>query len=413
MINEPTLSKYKNYVTASRKSVFLANFADYLLSFILTFILFSIAGSPIFGALPSTQHNLSEASLHVKRYYKIVDDTRLQRYDEANNSLSSVDDDAKRYIVSLTKTSFYLNDEPYPYEDGSGGYIDKAVPFEETLLFDDAGDYPNENLAYYFFTFKSNHPSIDFYSYDGVDYVSNKEEYLYQKAFGYSVDLFESKREDVTIYRQLKKEKADLLMHYLVYGDGSDAPYQTYRSLAASYIKACNLFVDEVQTHYDAFIQENADFDRVIAEYDLGLMIDLSICYFASILILEGVLPLFLKEGRTIGARALKCSYATKADLTPHPIRFFIKSSARLVLYYSSIFFILIILGSTSMAFISYGWFSFSILFVATGLLAIGSLVLEMIFSSRQGIPELLSGLVLKDTTQMEAGVPLEEGGAK
>lgn len=406
-MNEQTLSKYKNHVTASRKQVFLANFADYLLTFILTFVLFAVAGYPIFSSLPTTQSSFVEANEHVKRYYSIIETTRLQRYDPETVTLSKIQDDAKLYVTSLVKTSYFINAKQYPHLE-EGTYVMKDIPLEETLLYDNNGDYPNETLAYYFLTFKSSHSSIDFYVYDGVDYRNNKETYLYEKAFGYTQERFEAIRDDVTIYRQLSFNQAELIMHYLVYGDTSDAINKAYNPLADAYIKACGLFIDEVQVYYDAFIEENASFAAIIEAYDLSLLLDFLFCYLAAMLILEIILPLFLKEGRTLGLRAFKLSYATKDDLTPNYLRFLMKTFMRVLIYPSVAFFIMLIMGSTSLAFVSFGWFNFAMLYLTSGLLGIGSIVLEMVLSTRQGIPELVSGLIIKDTTTLEQGTPLE-----
>ena len=71
----------------------------------------------------------------------------------------------------------------------------------------------------------------------------------------------------------------------------------------------------------DAFLAEYPGaeverFNAALREYDGIILVDYNLCFLAAILILEVVLPLCLRQGRTIGMRAIKVAYATAEEMT-------------------------------------------------------------------------------------------------
>lgn len=404
-----TVSRYKNYVTASKKKVYLANIADYLLTFILTFLLFAVAGSPILGALPVTQNSYAVLSEHVKTLYEMIDDTHLQTYDSEKGTLSNLNLDGRDYATTLAKTSYYVLDLGYPKKQDDGTYLDIKVDVSETFLGDRVA-YPLDAPSYYFLSFKAREASLNNYVYDGTDYASIKDEYLYKKAFGYADDWFAKTSEELPLWQQLNKDRAMALTAYLVYDDSATvAPYETYKEVLRGYKAAINTFVAEVEKNYAPMLKEVERFNAALREYDGIILVDYNLCFLAAILILEVVLPLCLRQGRTIGMRAIKVAYATDEEMTPSFWRYLIKVLMRVLLHYSSLFFCLMITSSYSIAFVSFGWFSLAIPLIISGLLGIGSLVMIAVRKSNQGLAEFAARLETKDTTQMEEGDAIED----
>ena len=120
-------------------------------------------------------------------------------------------------------------------------------------------------------------------------------------------------------------------------------------------------------------------------------------------------MPLIFKEGRTLSCLAIKVSYATMDEENPSWWRFLLKSLGRLPIHYSGVFFCFLLTGMTSLSFVSYGFFNLAMLFLLGAILGIGSLIMVAAGRDNRGLPETISGLIVKDINQMEGGVPLEE----
>ena len=404
-----TVSKYKNYVIAPKKKVYLANIADYLLTFILTFLLFAVAGSPILSALPITKDSYTVLANHVDTLYTIIDDTHLQSYEKVSGTLSNLNLDGKEYAKTLSKTSYYVLGLKYPVKQSDGSYAEVDVPLSETFLAD-LENHPLDRPGYYFHNFKATCSCIDNYVYDGVDYREKKDEYLYQKAFGYTVDWFTKTNADLPLWQQLNEERAKALTAYLVYDDSATvAPYETYKEVLRGYKEAINRFIAEVETTYQPMLQEMTLFDAALKTYDGVIIADYHLCYLVAILVLELVLPLILKEGRTIGARAMKMGYSTDEEATPAWWHFLIKGAMRFAIHYSGLFFCMMLTSSYSLAFVSFGWFNFFIPIVASSLLGAASLVMVGVRKNSQGIAETAARLLPKDATQLERGEAKED----
>ena len=402
------LSKYKNHVTASKKQVYLTNIADYFLSFILTFLLFAVAGGPIVSALPSTQEGYAAAAAHTKKTYEIIAATRLQSLNE-KGGLNDLAVDGKEYILTLAKTSYYLSGDKFPSKNPDGSYSEAPVEEADTFLNSQSGQYPNDRISYFYLTFKAKEASLNSYVYDGVDYSANKEDYLYKKAFGYTEERFAKVDERLPLYQQLKKDQAVLVTSYLVYSDATETPRKAYEGLLESYRQAASTLIHEVETKYEPYLEENRRFQEVIAAYDATIIVSYTLCFLAGFLILEGVLPLIFKEGRTLSCLAIKVSYATMDEENPSWWRFLLKSLSRLPIHYSGVFFCFLLTGMTSLSFVSYGFFNLAMLFLLGAILGIGSLIMVAAGRDNRGLPEIISGLIVKDINQMEGGVPLEE----
>ena len=77
-----TVSKYKNNLIAKKSRVFLSSLLDYFILVVLTFIVFTVAGTPIMTSLPVFNNAISEINEKTSDLYSIVSETRLQTFDE-------------------------------------------------------------------------------------------------------------------------------------------------------------------------------------------------------------------------------------------------------------------------------------------------------------------------------------------
>lgn len=405
------VSKYKNYFLAKKGKVGLANIADYFITFILTFLIFIIAGQPISYAVST--NTLNEINNVSNELYKIVDNTRLGKLDHSTNKLVSEEVLANEYLDSLIKTSYYLNNEQYYVFKDDGTYVRVDVDFNDTLLYKgiknefDNFNYPNDNLSYYFYTFKKEHESLNFYTYDDVDYQNDKETYLYKEILDYKNDVFIDKfllvDNNYPLYQQLDIKVAKYLVQYLHFNDNSEQIYRMYVELKNSYINGLNKLIVEMQTKYDKYIECNNTFNHYYLSFILVYLGSLVASYLLALIILEVVVPLISKNNSTISYIIFKIAYATKDEDEPKIYQYLIKSVVRFIMYFSSTVLCLFFVSNFQMlSFPLVGSFTYLTFAFMSLIIALGSILFIIINKSNQGLAETLSSLIVKDTTMLE-----------
>lgn len=405
------VSKFKNHLLAKKGKVSLANIADYFITFILCFFLFIAIGQPIaYGASESTLNNISATS---ERLYEIVDETRLGKLNKSTNKLTDEETLANEYIITLIKTSYYLNNEQYPYFKDDGTYFNKNVDINETFLNigiqNEHGNYsfPNNNLEYYFLTFKKEHESLNFYIYDDVDYLNNEEQYLFENILDYQNEAFKDYfifiDNSYSKYIQLDIKIAKYLVQYLSFNDESESIYKYYLYLKNSYINALNKLINEMNLKYTPYVETNKLFDSYYLNFTLTYLGSLLICYFISLLILELVVPLISKNNSTLSYIIFKIALATKDEDEPKIYQRIIRSFIRFLMYVSSTVLVLFFIGNYQMiSFPLIGEFSFLTICFMSLIIALCSLLFVFISKKNQGFSETLSLLIVKDTTMLE-----------
>lgn len=405
-------SRYKNNVVAAAGKCFWAGLLDYGLIFVLSFLLMWVVGIPIFSALPSTIENGKAMEASQKETTSIISATHLQLYGDDLEIMDAFKM-GDRYLQTLAKTSYYLHEESYPSKDG-------AVKVEEKDTFLNFGTeeepYPNDSLSYYFLFFKEEAgQGIGEFVYNGVDYSSDKEGYLYEVAMGYEdLSHFEEIDGRLPLYQSIKLEEARLLADYFVYGDQSDNVLGTYYYYRNAYVRASDVFVSEVQTKYAPYLEANASLVNATRNYYSTMILVFSLCLVLGFGLLEGLPPIFFKNGKTIGIKSFRLGYSTVEETEPEWWRFLVKSLVRLPIHFSSIGLSLYFLssGALGLLFLNLGGgFSLAYLVFASLLLGLGSTILSLARKEHQGLAEAVAGLLVKDTEVSEAGTPLEERG--
>lgn len=399
------LSPYKNHQEATPGKAFLGALCDYAIVFILTMLLFMSVGLPVFSALPSVNNNKDIVSKETTALKETVAETGLQPIDPVSGSSISLNDLAKNYIATLAKTSYYLYDEPYPIDNVHA----EAVKEEDTFF---ASDYKNDPISYYYYVYKSSHESLNNYIYDSVDYRSDKAEYLYKIAFGYKNDeyasFFHQLSEDLHLYQQLSLLKAKNVAAYLVYADNGGL--DTYISLQKAYLSASNVFINEVETRYEPYLEHKASFLKAYEEYSFGYVLSPIAAYVFSFILLE-LFPLISKRDSTFGYHFTKLAYIDNEEGTIPRLHQYLKKSALRFFSFLSIPFVLLFFFSQGgLLFVSYfGYFRFVYLLLVSLLLSILSIIVTFVSSSHVPLEEKWGGISIVDTTQIESGVPLEE----
>lgn len=405
------LSKYKKYCVAKKGKVLLTNLADYAMSFIAGFLVFACIGYPIFVASSSSvQAEVGEVGKELDQFVLSTHLNALDPKDE--ESTLSGEAMGKDYVVTLIKTSYFLQGEEMPYRDGEA-VLKAPVDEKETFLYigeEAKPHYPNDRIGYYYYVFKPGAEGVNDYVYDGVDYAQDKETPLYTLAYAYkNADLFEKRTDALPVYQQLSFDNAQKINDYLVYSTDDDLPKNLYNELVGHFSSARAFFVNEVETRHPGYIslyQRFSDSYSVIALWTNLVAVFSFLIGFA---IMEFVAPLFVKDHRTVSARMMKMGYTMKDESEVTPWAAAVKGIVRAPLYFGSMFFGLYFMGLSSLTGFLWNGFSFFSLYLASLGLGLLSILWTLLNKNNQSLPEFAAGILCKDTNFMEAGDALEE----
>lgn len=415
-MNELLVSKYKNNVLAKRSKVFLSNLLDYFLIVIVSFMLFIIVTNPVISVLPSFKENINNLNDTTLKLYQIVSETRLQTFDEEHNSFISIDNDARKYVTTLLKTSLYVREMDLP----STNQEEEQIEIKDTFLNTDNNNYPNDNLSYYFYTFKSNNESLNNYIYSDIDYSNNKEDYLYLEALDFDNELFNdyfiSKEEfnnlnidndfksSLTRFNILSEDYQSYLISYLIYNEDNESLVSIYNNLATSYKNAIQIFINEVETKFTPYLETNDSFNYYYNYYVLTYIIALLITYLITFIVFIIIIPLGIKDNRTIGLKVLKLGICRSDELEPNLFNIVIKDILLFILYFNSILFTLFFVNLLPISVFPLFNSHFSLIQVVIfSLLLLILSYIYLIFSKNHQVLSLLSSnLVIKNSEEFE-----------
>lgn len=415
-MNELLVSKYKNNVLAKRSKVFLSSLLDYFLIVIVSFMLFIIVTNPVISVLPSFKENINNLNDTTLKLYQIVSETRLQTFDEEHNSFISIDNDARKYVTTLLKTSLYVRGMDLP----STNQEEEQIDIKDTFLNTDNNNYPNDNLSYYFYTFKSNNESLNNYIYSDIDYSNNKEDYLYLEALDFDNELFNdyfiSKEEfnnlnidndfksSLNRFNILSEDYQSYLISYLVYNEDNESLVSIYNNLATSYKNAIQIFINEVETNFTPYLETNDSFNYYYNYYVLTYIIALLITYLITFIVFIIIIPLGIKDNRTIGLKVLKLGICRSDELEPNLFNIVIKDILLFILYFNSILFTLFFVNLLPISVFPLFNSHFSLIQVVIfSLLLLILSYIYLIFSKNHQVLSLLSSnLVIKNSEEFE-----------
>ena len=405
-MKELEVSSYKDNVIASKGKVVLANLADYLVTLVLTLLLYFVAITPIFSSLNIVSSYKNDVNASQTSLKEIVNETHLQTFKGDGKTLKSTDEVANEYLETYAKTSFFVNDEKYPYKDEKGNITAKDVNKDETFL---APSFLNDPLAYYFFVYKQNEESLSSYVYEGKDYKDDKESAFFEtislfnkKGFD---NLFVKKSDEISIYRQIDIEKARYLSDYLVYGQSSSSSKEVVSLLTSSFNNAENIFISEVENNLPRYIEINNRFLSAYQALNTGYVLCYFIAFIVAFPITEFLLPLFIKKHRTLGVYCFKLGYSRLDDMEPKTKNLLLKGLVRFFIQLSCVFIGSFFFNTQSIFFLSYNGFSFLYIIIFSLLLGISSIIFTLCNKRHQGFAELASFVILKDPSEFESRV--------
>jgi len=426
------VSSFKNNLIAKRSKIIFSRLIDYFSVVIISFIFFACCTSLINSSLPYVKEAYSGITTLNTELKKVVGETRIQEYDEESNSLKDISVSSEKYITCLTKTSLYIYGEKYPVlNELTKEYDLNEISKDETFLnqgeIDQKGNYnyPNDNLSYFFLTFKSENESLNDYIVDKVDYSSKKEEYLYTKMLGYENQTIQkyfidepsynsfSNKGDLSRYNILNKKTSEALKNYLVYSDSTSKTIYSY--LSNCFYNASSLGVKQVENNYSEYIELNNKFMPSYNIYVLSLVLSYIFAFLLGFSVVYVVNPLLSKKKVTLGMKVFKLAVVRTDEME---MRWNNNTAELIMLFltdFSSIIFSLFFLNQLSISTYAYGGSInlFQFIIFSLGLDVI-SLVIFFINKNHQLLSNFAPLSVIKDTEAFEEAVisdeKLEEG---
>lgn len=395
------LSPYFPYVNAKKGKSFLVSFAEFSLTFILTFILFVAIGYPSFFSTSYALDANNEIASKQKQLNEIVLSTGLGTLGK-DGSISDGKDMAKSYIESLVKTNCFLLNNKYRVNsnDGTGQVKEINVNKEDTLL---SLSKEKDPLGYYFLSFKMNEESLNSYVYDEIDASSFKEEYLYKNIYGYDISKFELIDSSYSIYLQIKQSEAITLNDYLLYQKEDDkSSYEYYEN---AFLKARQFLIEEVENKYPPYKEINSSFMENYKVLVKGTIIAISICYFLSFSILEIIIPSLTKTKRNISSIMMRSGYCQEDGGTISFKNYLLRGLYDIFGYFAPTFLILYFMGLSSFAFFDLGFgITFFYICIMSLVFDLCSFFFIMFAPSSRGLGEKLARIEVKDLNMMEVG---------
>lgn len=413
MKKEQLVSNYKNNVIGKKSKIFFAILIDYFLIFIGCFALHVGVVTPISTTFPIYKESINGINTGKEELNKIVSSSHLQLFDEKTSRLENIEVTYNRYLTSLVKTSYYLNNEKYPTFDGTS-YPLKEVNVEDTF---DTPNYINDNVSFYFKKFKKDNPSLDFYIYENEDYSSKIDEYIYEKIMKLNeLDYFVNSQDmnsftftaDLNRYNVLKLDNAKLLMNKLIFNDTSSKANEIYTNIYNSYINAIDTGVEEIETKLDTYISTYNSFYHYYMSYVSFSIVSLLISYLLSYVIFEIILVYCFKKKNTIGNRALKLDFATIDEFEPSFKNRFIYNLVIFFTYFSNLFLVSIFTSQYASLLISSSGFSLLGFIVFSFALDLISLILLIVKKNNQSLSLFASNMVLKSKEDFE-NIPIKD----
>ena len=411
MSSEKVVSRYAPNAVSGKKKHIYSRLLDYFLTLVLSYIVFIIA-LPTTAGTKTVTSLVDNLSIARKEICLFVDETRLQRYDSANNVLFDVNDGAAKYVESLAKTSAYVHNIDFPVKQNDGTFIYQPVNVENTFV-NDASNYPLDNVSYYYHIFKPTVTELNDYDGKRYDELTDSEiqEYIFTARMAINKSLYVTSDDhdyvargsSVSIYSVLNVESTNKLIKY--YADDRN-DLTIYNSVFNSYGRAIVFGINEVESksiQYRALSDNLNFYYQGICRFDI---VTYFISYFIAYILLNLIICLVSKEWVTIGQKVLGLGVSDDDEMEPPVWKMLLYHLLNLFLFASGsllVFYLLGMIGVTSLYVIPY----ISLLAILLFILPFNLIDLFMpIFSKkRNSLVTLILKLKLKDKKEFDIPV--------
>lgn len=315
-----SLSDYVQYDVASTSKKEKAALADGSIFLLLLLVLTGALFLPFADKLPLVSNAKNAYKEDTNTILSFVDGTRLQRKD--GDSLVAVETGFKDSLKKTIKASYYYHsqdvEEPLSYSELNSNNQEVKVDIQEDQLIDYYADYSNDDLSYYFLSYRESHKDAftPTYVIGDVDYSNNIYEYFYKGILKLDTEAYSSYLEtglDLSkpFYRVsiLSKNSAKALHQYVILNSYNSDGKAIYDSLLTNYSTAVSTGINEIessnkdyQTLLNSFVANYSAFKR-------NETLSLSLAFITSFLVYFVLLPLIFKDGQTLGMKVFHLHY--------------------------------------------------------------------------------------------------------
>jgi len=376
-------SLYRNALIAPISRKLLASVLDFFITLALSILLFSVFDW-IGGYFPSYSSIKETTTESQTKLYQLIYDSHLSNKTTSSNFLS-IEEVFQEYVYGITISSD----------------TEENLSENETFKNYKEMNETNDRIFYYYHTYKKNNQS-DYLDAEGNGYDYSYKDYTYSeyvnKVFPTSKDYFI----DNNGYPLLTNEKALALRNYL-----TDSSYSVGKEIYD------NLYIDYTNIYKEALNKDlvsSSSYQSLITSFneskDSILYIRGSILlsgYILSTIILYIILPIILKEGRTIGFRVFGLVYVDQKNNKPNVGLLSIRSLVLLIEQMSMLAIaVFVLFGSQGVYLLTFTLWGFINIFytsIISLVLIIVSFIFTLAFKKRkQSLSEVISLLVCKDT---------------
>ncbi len=283
-------SPFASALCANRKKKIGANALDYFLLLIVSVLLFLLLNLAV-EAFPSVKNKQSEISSLQEEMISLVEDSKLGEYE--NGEYKSNEEIANSYLYRLTYRSLL-----------EGGIKEENITSSITSIYKPI-EKSSDNLFSYYVYFKTS--NISSYSLIAEEKEECGEAYylsILSKDLGISFKINDG-------YPLLEKEEALSIQDYVL--DSSFAPgKEIFATLKERYQTLLESSIEEFESEYLPFKSKmeahealkNSLYGVRRAEIGVSYLLGSAICYL--------LLPLLLKNGRTVSCKAMNLAYCRK-----------------------------------------------------------------------------------------------------
>ena len=408
------VSKYKNNVIAKKTRVFFSCALDYGLVFIASLLIFYLAllGS---SRLPVSTNNLKKYEDSALKAKKYINTTHLMRYNTSTNETRDINEDAKAYVATLTKTSAYIYDLAYPIEKEDSTFDkEHKVTEEETFMYT-PGYYPLDNIGYFFFVFGPEDGTVLDKTYDPSKSETFDEIYLNYCGYGeiegfvsnfvtQTTEEYQPYKDKLPIYQVLNKDNTSALINRIVYDDTSNkTANELYNNLLIGYkngVQAGINLVEKNSTTYKAYAKDFYEaYNELCLVSFLSYLLSYIVAYVGLVFIGRGMAGEYI----TVSQKALNLAFTSKEELTPRGISVFIYHLINFFLYLSMMIIAFFFTGYIGVLNVTlFGPINLFVIEIALLVLVVASIIFMIIRKKNQTLAMFASSLVLKDTREFE-----------
>ena len=411
---EKTVSKYATNSVASKKKHIFARLFDYFSTMVVSTIIFAVA-LPILSNASFFKSRVSDLNKVTEDFQLFVSSTHLETYNEETKKMSSINEEADKYLLYLAKTSAYVHSKDFPHKKDDGTYEYLPVNKEDTFI-NDLINYPLDNLSYYFNVYRPNVNELN--DYNGKKYSectqSEVDQYQFVTFMNMKATNYVSsddpnyliKGEGVSTFNVLTEDNTEQILHFY---KGDKADTKLYNSIYSGYASGLQKCIREIEDKSLDYKKIKDRFDLAYQNLSIMEIVIFLVCYVIAYALLNLVISLVSKEWMTVGLRTMKLAIVDKDEMNPRVWKYLLYHLFSLLAFVTTsvITFMLInMFGITSAKIVGPISYLMIMLFILPFNLV--SLFMPFFNKNSHDLSTFFTGIIIKDTREFDVPVGVD-----